>query len=102
MGIFTLKPKPDNRGNLQVAVAIAKADIPAYVALHDCTNSLPIKLGGKSHKARSVRFLTFAGALAKSGKYEGEYRFMVGDFASDEAKDLNALPGLHGDKPNGL
>lgn len=97
-----MKPKPDNRGNLQVAVAITKADIPAYVALNDCTNSLPVKLSGKTYKARSVRFLTFAGGLGKSGKYEGEYRFMVGEFASDEAKDLNTLPGLIGDKRDAL
>lgn len=98
-----MKQKPENRGNLQIAVTIQKADIPKYVALQDCANSLPVKLGGKQYAARKVRFLTFAGGLSVAdGKYHGELRFMTGDFASDEAKDLNQLPGLIGDKRDGL
>jgi hypothetical protein len=92
-----MKPKTENRGNLQVNVAIDKSDIPAYIAMQDCTNSLPVKLGDKTHKSRTVRFIGAALAL-KDGKYRGEYRFMTGDFASDIAQDLNQLPGLNGAK----
>lgn len=86
---------------LEIPVSIRKADIPAYAALHGTTNSRT----AFDKPAKSLRFVSFFGSLdVESGKYTGVYRFDIGSFSDDAAKDLNKLPGLKqsGDHSDGL
>ena len=86
---------------LRQSVAITKADIAKYAAMEGHANSTPVKLGGKSYAARTLLFVTFEGRLIDK-LYRGDYLFSVGKFDGADVRDLNTLPGLNGDKVDGL
>ncbi len=86
---------PVKPSTLEIPVSIRKSDIPVYAAMHGATNALP----AFDKPSKTLRFVSFFGALnQETGKYEGRYRFDIGSFPDEPAKDLNKLPGL---KPSG-
>ncbi len=92
-----MKTKTDNRGDIQVKASIFKAEIDPVAKLHGSTNASSVKLDGARREAKTVQLLCFAGSCdVDSGKYVGEYRFKLGEFADAPATDLNKLPGLNG------
>lgn len=84
---------PDLCGNVQVPVAVRKADLQAHFDATNCKNSRSITIDSRCHEAGELRYLGISAALS-DGFYRGTAHFQTGKFGEMAACDFSTLPGM--------